>query len=51
MPITPQKVVRQVWIFWQYSLKMTDKIVSLPLCSDRSNNAQLAICGGEESGH
>jgi hypothetical protein len=28
-----------------------NKIVSLPLCSDRSKNAQLAICGGEESGH
>jgi hypothetical protein len=28
-----------------------DKIVSLPLCSDRSKNAQLAICDSEESGH
>jgi hypothetical protein len=28
-----------------------DKIISLPLCSDRSKNAQLATCGGEESGH
>jgi hypothetical protein len=28
-----------------------DKIVSVPLCFNRSKNAQLAICDSEESGH
>ena len=48
--ITHQKVVQQIWIISQYSLKMMTKLQAY-LCPYYSKNAKFAICMGEDSGH